>query len=410
LSGKDDETMAKIGLQLRRRREQGQSLTETALFLPIFLLLLAGVVEISNLVITQNRISTAARAAARFGANGGEASQMWVVALNSVTQTLSFDEALWDIWSIRGAVDGSGSAFNDWSFEHIYGLSQTVEFDSVNEAALRQQVLAQLAQEGNPAGIEIVGTYVLHDRDAILGLNVIPALAGMNSIRGLNVMRRVGLLDLTPTAGCDAFPIAVEEGIRSVTPALYPTGAPGGTLNRTYQSFLQHQPDVPLLEAREGYVYLIWNGFGSGNFGWLRWNQYVQPSADTLANSLRWPGDSRDYNPINPNNPNSAFPGFQEVDDPTDREMNIGDRVAANTGSVNSSQVRDALDAHITRGRQLRLIVWRQAEGGYHIGNQGNDPSWYRITRFGVFRLHGHSLPQDWILAEFIRWDSSCGQ
>jgi hypothetical protein len=402
--------MNKIGIHFRRHREHGQSLTETALFLPIFVLLLAGVVEISNLVITQNRISTAARAAARFGANGGEGGQMWVVALNSVTQTLSFNEELWDIWSIRGTVDESGSAFSDWQFGHIYGLSQTVEFDNVNEAAIRQQVLAQLTQEGDPAGIEIVGAYVLHDRDAILGLNIIPSLAGMNSIRGFSVMRRVGLLDLTPTAGCDAFPIAIEEGIRSVTPALYPTSAPGGMLNRTYESFRQHGPDVPLLEAREGYVYLIWNGFGNGNFGWLRWNRYIWPNANTLANSLRWPGDSQDYRPVDPGNPNSPFPGFEEVGDPTDRQLNIGDRVATNNGTANADQVRTQLNAHVTRGRQLRLIVWRSEPGGFYEGNQGNDPSWYRVARFAVFSLHGYSPPQDWILAEFIRWDGSCGQ
>jgi hypothetical protein len=332
---------------------------------------------------------------------------MWVVALNTVTQTLPFDEALWDIWSIRGSVNAAGNAFSEWEFNHIYGLQQTQEYTGVQGAAVRQQVLQQLAGEGNAAGIEVVGAYVLHDRDAILGLSVIPRLAGMNSIRGLSVMRRVGILDLKPTAGCDAFPIAVEEGIRSVTPALYPTDAPGGYLPRTYNSFIHHQPDVPLLEAREGYVYLIWNGFGSGNFGWLRWNTEVSGSAQDLADSLKWPGNSKDYRQRHPGEPNAPFAGFQEVGDPTDSEMNIGDRVATSTGTANSSHVRDALNAHIDRGRHLRLIVWRHEPGGY---NDQVNPKWYRISRFGVFRIHGYSPPQGWILAEFIRWETSCGQ
>ena len=46
-------------------KEKGQSLVEVALFLPIFIIVLAGLIEVSQLVITQNRVSQAARTAAR---------------------------------------------------------------------------------------------------------------------------------------------------------------------------------------------------------------------------------------------------------------------------------------------------------------------------------------------------------
>ena len=56
----------------QKQSQRGQSLVEVALFFPIFIILLAGLVEVSQLLITQNRVSSAARAGARFASNGGE--------------------------------------------------------------------------------------------------------------------------------------------------------------------------------------------------------------------------------------------------------------------------------------------------------------------------------------------------
>ncbi|MCA9985623.1 MAG: pilus assembly protein, partial [Anaerolineales bacterium] len=67
-----------------RQRERGQSLVETALLLPILLLIIAGLVEISNLIIAQSKTDTAARIGARFGANGGEPDGIRIAALNSL--------------------------------------------------------------------------------------------------------------------------------------------------------------------------------------------------------------------------------------------------------------------------------------------------------------------------------------
>ncbi|MCA9986585.1 MAG: pilus assembly protein, partial [Anaerolineales bacterium] len=69
---------------IKRRNERGQSLVETALLLPILLLIIAGLVEISNLIIAQSKTDTAARIGARFGANGGEPDGIRIAALNSL--------------------------------------------------------------------------------------------------------------------------------------------------------------------------------------------------------------------------------------------------------------------------------------------------------------------------------------
>jgi Flp pilus assembly protein TadG len=48
--------------------QRGQGLAEAAIFLPLLVLLLAGLVELSNLLATQNKVSTASRMAAGYGA------------------------------------------------------------------------------------------------------------------------------------------------------------------------------------------------------------------------------------------------------------------------------------------------------------------------------------------------------
>ena len=187
--------------QLFNFREKGQSLVEVALFFPIFIFMLAGLVEVSQLVITQNRVSNAARVGSRFGANGGQDEGMMIVALNSVTQTLNFEEGEWDLWVVRGQVNDAGDGFESgtWEFNHVYGISNTVRYSDVNEVAIEADVLAEL-QKGIPqnqwdeqvGGLQIVGMYAQHDVESILGLNILPFLTGFFSVNELSIMRQTG--------------------------------------------------------------------------------------------------------------------------------------------------------------------------------------------------------------------------
>lgn len=402
--------------------QKGQSLVEVALFLPIFIIILAGLIEVSQLVITQNRVSQAARVSSRFGANGGQDEGMMIVALNTVTQTLLMDESHWDMWVVRGTVNDNGDAFADWQFNHVYGISSTVEFSNVNEAEIQTEVLTELQSNINPSdyddlvgGIQIVGMYALHDVESILGLDAMPWLQGFYGVRGFSYMRQTGET-VVQTNGCTAYPIAVHEGIRSVTPPNtggnpYPN--PGDFVNPnppTYNSFIYHRPDIPLNEAHEGDVYRVFNGFGSGNFGWLRWNSALSGNTGTTNDSLTFPGDSNDYTDAGncgANCPTPLYPylvkGYVNPDDNTDISLHIGDWVWANTGVSNASSIRSTMNGHINLDRQLRLIVWGESR------NPGSNGA-YRVKGFAVFRLQGYNLQQNWILAEFIRWDTSCGQ
>ena len=401
-----------------RIREFGQGLVEAALFLPIFTVLLAGLIEVSQIVVAQNRVSNAARTSARYAANGGGDAGMVEVMLNTITQTLGQDESVWDMWSIRGTVNEAGDGFSEWHYAHVFGVGNTVRYAEFDETTVQQEVLAELQTDlngGSPtiaAGLRIVGTYLTHDMNSLLGLNAIPWLENINSVRGLSVMRLVGFGN-DVSQGCDAFPIAIHKDIRSASPpdqGPNPFPLPGdfglGSPEPEYDDFLNHKPRVLLEKAKEGYVFYIENGFGSGNFGWLRWNSGQPDSEGTLKTSLTWPGNSKDYTPATSGQELGELGrvrGFVEAHDFSDITMNIGDYIAAHTGTVSSAGIRNRLADHIEKGRVLRLVIWDLATDQ---GNYGE----YRIYGFAEFRLQGYNLADNWILAEFISWDDSCGQ
>jgi hypothetical protein len=407
-------------------KQRGQSLVEVALFLPILIIIIAGVVEVSQLLITQNRINSASRAAARFGANGGENEGIRRVILGNVTQTLDLNEALWDIWVMRGQVNDAGNTIEQWEFEHVYGISNTVRFSEVEEDVIRQRVLNQLAESGRSAAdLNFVGTYVQHDVDTLLGLDALPWLQGYNSVASLNVMRIIGQT-AEVTRGCDAFPLSIEEFNRSATPPgsggsnAYPTNFTNGSPTPDFYSFTQYAQnpdnyDTPLRQAQPGFIYALRETQDSGGFGYLRWNEKDAGNTNTLTRSLAWPGNSQDYtdhgHPYNNYGivPGQTFPypvrGYLEPDDPTDTSMNIGDWVWASTGNMNATHVLDEILAHINKDRYVRVIVFDEKVG---TGSNGK----YKISGFATFKLHAiFTVGNDkGIVAEFISWDDSCGQ
>lgn len=210
-----------------------------------------------------------------------------------------------------------------------------------------------------------------------------------------------------PSAGCTAFPITINQDVRSVTPPgiganpypdandfQYPLSPPN------YTDFIDHVADVPLTSADEGTIYKVAPGTDPGDFSFLVWNTLFSPSNATLANSLAWPGDSQDYNTV-------PIRGYQEPGDPTDRAMNIGDWVADYTGVVNSYALLDTLNGHIDLGRVLRFPIWDIMQGS------GSDLN-FNISGFALFKIQGYNFTQGgggpWLLLEFIGWDHSCGQ
>ena len=408
------------------KREKGQSLVEVALFFPIFLIILAGVVEVSQLIVTKNRITEAARTSARFGANGGENTGITTVALNTITQTLDTNPEYWDIWAVRGTINPNGNGFvpNTWEFEHTFGLAHTQAFSEVVESEIQIEVLEQLQKNesgqtivASAADLRFVGIYIQHDVESILGLDAIESLTGFNSVHDLAIMRFVGV-DQVVTGGCDVFPIAVPEGIRSVTPVgVDPDPYPdisdfhNSSAKPPYEQFIYHQKGVDLADATEGDVFRIHTGTGTADFHWLRWNVGLDVSSSNLIASMAWPGNSANYDPpCNTQNPSCISTGvngemlwgYAEPDDPTDRELHVNDWIL---GTTDATGIQNILNEHIAQGRTLRLPIWSNSQG---VGNDAQ----YQVARFAIFRLHGHNITSanPWMLAEFIRFDNSCGQ
>ena len=414
---------------------KGQSLVELALFLPIFLIIIAGVVEVSQLVITQNRITDAARASSRFGANGGRSEDMAAVIQGAVTDTLGWDESKWDIWVIHGVLDPAGTAFlpDSWEFTHEYGYSNTVRSADLDITALQAQIIneLQLDHEGktetNIAGnLDIVGTYVIHDIESMLGFDSIPALSSINSVSELNVMRLAATSGQQST-GCSAFPIAVSSGIRSISSSTGSNPYPNAgefeypLLPPAFARFIYHAEDVDLAHASEGTLFKVSRGFlwESGNFGWLKWNLGITGingsglagEAAVLSNSLSWPGDSNDYTPHADPGTKAAdgydyvVRGYVKPGDTTAQALRKGEWVSASPAQL--PDISGAVQALINSGTGLRMIVFDTAESGFSTYGR------YFIERFGVFRIIGYgnsNQDDEWLLLEYIRPDNSCGE
>jgi hypothetical protein len=437
-----DYVMAKNRFKADKRKWQlGQSLVEAALFLPIFLIIIGGVVEVAQLVVTQNRITDAARASTRFAANGGEDTGMINVIMNAVTGTVNMQTgsdtaslARWDIWKIRGTTVISGDelifqeAEDEW-LTHIWGGQATKDFDQVTPATIKTEVLNELLKDLPPAdrdnlasGLDIVGTYIIYDVDSILGLDATPGLGEIHSVRELIVMRVAGL-NFEPSKGCSAFPLAVHDGLRSVTdPGAGSNPYPYGiefdfpkTNPPVIDQFFSHNSKEPkgLYDAFEGYVFKVTLNAASQQFGWLQWNTGIGTSLaedeTALANSLGQYGNSNDYQDHgDPGNPVAAFGhvirGYVEPNNTLDDLIQtrlVAPSDAQLTGVDTPGVLAAAIQDNIRENRALRLIVFNAKNGNNFV-----------VTDFAIFRIkgYGNSGGDEWLLLEFVRLDKSCGQ
>ncbi|GMQ78676.1 MAG: hypothetical protein BMS9Abin02_1203 [Anaerolineae bacterium] len=257
--------MNKIRSLLTRDLVFGQSLVEVALFLPILVFMLAGLAEVGNLLITQNKVTTASRMSAGFGAanydkdnfTAGTALDMGIVAINTVTDTMDLSPDKWDVWSIRAKTD-SPSSLSDLSFEffeavHAYGnnvVVSEVEWNDVLEQQVRDKMLADLKSWPNGArGLEVVASAPFNKVETILGLPIWQ-WTGFKELRAITVMRVNELKNMT---GCPVLPITIRLNQFSIYPWNWDRG-PVGNLNKLGEK----HPDDP--------VDLF--PIGSGPFGW----------------------------------------------------------------------------------------------------------------------------------------------
>jgi len=346
---------------VQKFENHGQSLVETALFLPILIFMLLGIVEISNLLITQNRVTTASRMAAGFGASNydranwatdqfGTAYDMGIVALNTVTETMDLDGDLWDVWSIRAQTNAEGTDFEEFEATHVYGNHLVVTVDEwvAAKAKVRQDILDSL-QSACPdepgscaADLEVVVSVPFHNIETILGFNIWQ-WTGLRRIQGLTVLR---VRPIVEAQGCPILPITVRLTQYSIYPSnwirgeegnlnwkyfktdpvdLFPVGTgPDGfdypvpppiyrndeiqplvNASSDSEAYLSRNvPGIPIREAVDtnakyaGNIYWAREISGAGNFGWLSWRDDEDKVA--LEKSLTLPGNFNDYNEEDP--------------------------------------------------------------------------------------------------------------
>lgn len=411
--------------------DSGQSLVEVAIFLPVIIILLLGVVEVSNLLVTQNRVSAASRAATGFAATnivGDEwkdvdtwSSSMVDVARNNVTETLELDENRWDIWTIKAKVNGDASGFDEWTAVHAFGFNTVMSEAEWQAADIQGDVFAALQESGTPAqDLEVAATVAYHDRKSILGLDAFN-LGPVTRIRGLNVMR----VDPEPAyLSCDIFPISIYFNNIS----LYPTnfdgtlaaneetydpsdwdpGNPGAYSDDPYDhsGFDLAVGGHPLINATRGDIFEAREQNSPntiGAFGWLTWDGST--SGDDLARSMTYPGNLSLHlpppaNKVNYDNPHDPFVNSNDHKK-KDLVLNTNDWIQGYTGNTN--KVQGILEELAKSRKPIQIVVYDETEGtgaGYN----------YKIAGFVVVKVVGYRTTKSdkRILIEFVRWGNDC--
>ena len=418
------------------RSRLGQSLTEVALVLPIILLIIAGLVEISNLIVSQSRVDTGARIAVRFGAQGGVDEGIRAVLLQAVTPTLDLNPERWDVYVIRAVVDASGSAYvpGSWQMVSVYGLQMTRPLTDINQAAVQAEVLNNLQQDSGStvaANQQLVGVMAFHNVESLLGLDVF--LRGLNSVRAFAVMSVAPAASALQTNGCNAFPLAIEVGARSLNGAgefpdygtyEYPDDSDDkpNLVNYLFAGLVP--PPASMLNASPRYLFVVpFNGATAGNtapsagkFDLVRWDWANALTMATAAQqSLAWPGNTA----ASCTNPAAGDPGWEHpvLGCALDSELHAGDPVRVSTAAITGSSdnaMKDELAAHVARERTLRVLLFDRTAPPPPVAALGLGPDDMRkVSGFAIIRPLGFNLePGDanWILFEFLGLDTSCGQ
>lgn len=410
---------------------KGQSLVEVAIFLPILLFILVGVVEVGNLMNTQNRVTTASRAAAGFGATNIDSNDpmiisntlnyMGLVVRNTVTETLDLSPELWDIWSIYAQTDITGTNFTVFTATQVYGTNNVVPQAewTIMVQEVRDDVLnslnAECTVDPNCAGdIEVVASVPYHNLDTILGIPIWQ-WTGFRTIRGLTVMR-IG--ERAVNTGCPLIPIAVHLDQYSLYPWNWTCGAgdpppcnvadwrgpwnsgsawynqdpvykfpstftspnpPTYTNNITNTlilnstDFKENLPGTPLQMAQgtSGNIYQVTEGTGPGSFGWLTW--------DGNSASLTYPGDFL-----------SKYPGGQS-------DLNLGD----GNGILDNGEW--LVSSGVSRIDELQEYIGNEYKPAIIIYDHTSGPN-FQVYGFANVEILGYNSGENWILIELVQW------
>jgi hypothetical protein len=369
----------------REEGRRGQSLVEFALVLPVLLLIVAGTLEVANILTIQNRAQQAAREGARFGAAGGTDGAVVDVVKQASAGSLDIDPAQMSVWVVRPVIDVSGP---NWSWEGSGGTwgseDEYCSGDMCDNPLTPSQVLDDVKEIEDVFGGE----------DAIDGTRFVVVTV---YYRQETVAQR--------SSGCSAYPIIIERH--------WVDGAQEG----------QIIGPVPLnLEEAVGGHPVVLDGYKY--VGWRA--GHIEPAF--LIKQSKWPWQGSLFFPGNSLTPEGGFIEYDQayadyilgggdVDtayydcDECDQAMHRGDWVVGN--GANNSDCNQPLNDHIGVNRTLRAIIYYLDDPAPNPRNwdYGIGAHWlYRIDAFAILRIKSYTYgATDTMTFEFVRWDSSCG-
>ncbi len=397
--------------------QRGQSLAEFTLVLPILLLIVAGVLEVGNILTIYNRVQLAAREGARFGAAGG--ADILSIIDQASRESLNLAEDQMTVWVVRPVIDtehtgldGQPWTWQDATLAKPWGVDEECIFGDLCDAGTQSpvtptRVLDHVRRIGTTGtyhtsidGNRFVVVVIYYRVDTILNLPFfkIPGESqGRVPVWAFGVFNQeveqqaVALLQ----GGCSAYPLALNAN-------QIPPGAEEGTIFGPVR--LNNEKDDLNLDG----------------FGFLGWN-VAHRGVDDLTASCN--------NPIPGAICTSAVSlrddvGFEEFGDPGDTELHRGDWVLSS--GINDSQVsnvQEDLNDHQDAGRTLRVIVYNYAfDAGTGtpldpklVSIDATHTAWqYQVAGFAIVRIKEiqwspGDIDADKLTFEFIRWDFSCG-
>jgi|GEM_PF-1005949 len=396
---------------------RAQSLVEFALSLPVLLLIVAGALEVGNVLTNYNRLQLTAREGARFGAAGGSDIGVREVVQQAAAESLQVDPDYLSIWIVRPVITYNG-ATNSWAWQNAtgpqpYGVPVNCLYGDqcgvIDIPAPPARVLSDVAainQADKAAlnGKQMVVVAVYYEAPTILSLPFyrIPGeAAGRVPITAYAVLYQEIVQPNLLEVGCSSYALAIERTLLD--------GLREGEISPPVKVNQVADPT-----RRQGFGWLAWR-LGQTEPNWLM-------AQGVAGASMGFPGTSRtdDY-------------GFIEYDsnygdpDPSvyDTGMHRGDWALASDAN-NTSNASTPLNQHMDAQRAIRVIVYDYEHDPItdtpinprRISFNGGPEYWqYRIDGFVILRIHawtpggGSCQPAycDTIEFEFVRWDESCG-
>ncbi len=145
----------------------------------------------------------------------------------------------------------------------------------------------------------------------------------------------------------------------------------------------------------------LFEGSGSGNFGWLTWN----PASDKNNEGYTEEELINQYLAMDEEN------GFTDVLDPDDHSLRIGSNVSSGLGTTNSDDIDDALEALV--GQVILIPIYEVS-----VGSGAN--KYYVVSHFAKVKITDVCLPRNscpgvtgsekLIRGEFLGYqDDACG-